>query len=138
MIKSMCCLLALIAVPVAQAAGVYRWVDEDGKLHYEDRAVVNSKRVTRESLSKRDIPANPELPPPPAFVLEVSLTCANYQDRLHSYREAGNVYARDPSGNRVQLSDRQQKLLVAQTEQDVQRYCNPNAARQLYAQQSRQ
>lgn len=117
----------------AAAAGVYRWVDKDGNVHFEDKNVVDSKRVTREDLSSRDIPAEPDWPPPPAFVLEVQLACASQQDRLRSYEQAGHIVARDPGGNESVLSDRQYQLMLAQVREQVQRLCAADAPKRLYA-----
>lgn len=131
--------LALLTVSLiaaagpATAAGVYRWVDKDGNVHYEDKNVVDSKRVTRQDLSNRNIPAEPDWPPPPAFVLQVQLACASQQDRLRSYEQAGRIVARDPGGNESVLSDRQYRLMLAQVREEVQRLCAADAPRRLYA-----
>ena len=124
--------LSLIAAP-ASAAGVYRWVDENGRVHFEDKNVINSKRVTRTDMSKRQIPANPDWPPPPDFVTEVKLACASQQDRLRSYEKAGVIVARDPSGNEAALSERQYRLMIEQVREEVQRLCAHDAPQRLYA-----
>ena len=126
-------LLLILSCASASAAGVYRWVDENGTVHFEDKNVVDSKRVTRQDLSKREIPAEPDWPPPPAFVLEVQLACASQRDRLRSYEQAGVIVARDPGGNESVLSERQYQLMVAQVRAQVERLCAPDAARRLYA-----
>lgn len=126
--------VALILISsAAQAAGVYRWVDEQGRVHYEDKNVVNSKRVTRTDMSKRQIPANPDWPPPPAFVTEVKLACASQQDRLKSYEQAGVILARDPGGNEAPLSERQYQLMLEQVRLEVKRLCSADAPQRLYA-----
>lgn len=127
-------LLAALAAATAQAAGVYKWVDRNGVVHYDDTQVVYSQRMTREYMDQRQIAADPGWtgPVPGAFVEEVEKQCSNNRERLGNYQNAKQLFGRDPSGNSYPLTPRQVALMVAETERDAKRYCQPDAARKLY------
>ena len=126
-------LAALLCLPLtAYAAGIYKRVDETGKLEYTDKNLSDSSRITRRYLASRHIPPRDHAPPSPEFVA-VAAACENQKDRLRLYRSATKLYARDPGNNRVPLSDRQRRLMIAETELEVQKLCRPRAAEQLIA-----
>lgn len=122
---------ALLLAPAAPAASVYKWVDAQDRVHYDDRHV-QEQRLTLQYLNDRAIPAQPESITPRAFVAAVEQDCRNTQDRAMAYRAATALYGRDPAGNGYRLSPRQQALEVAQAEREAARYCAPGAAETLY------
>ena len=119
---------------VAQARSVYRWVDEDGRVHYDD---MNNRgqRMTREYMARREVPEQPDWAGviPAEVVTEVRQRCANARSRLESYRSAPEIYGRDPSGNVYRLSDTQARLMLAEIRQESAYYCGDNAARRVHA-----
>ncbi len=117
-----------------QARGVYRWLDEDGRVHYDD---MNSRgqRLTREYMARRKVPEQPDWAGtiPAEVVTEVRQRCANARSRLESYRSAPEIYGRDPSGNVYRLSDTQARLMLAEIRQESAYYCGDDAARRVLA-----
>lgn len=132
MIRSAAVAVLLCVSLAAPAAGIYKRLDEAGKLEFLDRNLSDSERITRKYLVSRYIPPRDSLPPPPEYVAEIATACANQRDRLATYRDASQLYARDPSGNRVPLSSRQQRLMIVHVEQEVERLCRPRAAEKLF------
>lgn len=124
----------VLAGSVAQARSVYRWVDENGRVHYDD---INSRgqRLTREYMAKRDVPAQPDWAGviPGELVAEVQQRCAHARERLKSYGAAPEIYGRDPSGNVYRLSDTQSRLMLAEIRGEADYYCGDQAARRVFA-----
>jgi hypothetical protein len=118
----------------AVASSVYRWVDKNGLVHYDDTSSGGSK-MTREYLEDRKIAEQPEWVGaiPGDFSAEVGLRCTNARERLANYRTAPQIYGRDPSGNVYPLSSTQQRLMLAEIKAESDRYCQPGAARRVYA-----
>lgn len=118
----------------AGASSVYRWVDKNGLVHYDDTSSGGSK-MTREYLEDRKIAEEPEWVGaiPGNFSAEVEQRCTNARERLANYRTAPQIYGRDPSGNVYPLSPTQQRLMLAEIKAESDRYCQPDATRRIYA-----
>ena len=121
------------ATGAATAASVFRWVDKNGVVHYDDTSS-GGQKMTREYLDDRVIPDQPEWAGviPGEFVAEVQQRCSNATERLANYRSAPQIYSRDPSGNVYALSPTQAKLMLAEIQTESDRYCRPDAPRRLY------
>ncbi|MBA4285118.1 MAG: hypothetical protein C0434_06255 [Xanthomonadaceae bacterium] len=120
------------AVPGAvRAAAVYKWVDRDGSVHYDDQHRLE-QRLTWDYLNGRQVPARPDATTPPAFVAAVAADCRLARERAEVVRAASVIYGSDPVGNVYQLSPRQQLLELKMAERDATRYCAPGAAERLY------
>lgn len=132
-LKCLLAVLALAAGPLAEAAGVYKRTDESGRKVYTDKNYADSERITRKYLVNREIPPRDLSPPPAEFVIEIATACVNHRDRVASYRASTELFARDPGGNRVPLSERQRALMIAHAEQEAERLCRPQAADLLWA-----
>jgi glutaredoxin len=101
-------LLVLAAVFTAQAQGVYRWVDKDGKVHYGDSPPSDNKSVEQKNLKAGTGIANPEnLPlavrdamernPVSAYLTNCGELCTNARALL---AKRGVPYTvRDPENN---------------------------------------
>lgn len=121
-------------IGAASAASVFRWVDKNGVVHYDDTSS-GGEKMTREYLEDRKIAEQPEWAGviPGDFVAEVQQRCSNATERLANYRSAAQIYGRDPSGNVYPLSPTQAKLMLAEIQAESDRYCRPDAPRRLYA-----
>jgi hypothetical protein len=127
-------LVAVFAASTASANSVYRWVDRNGNVHYDDTSTSREK-MTLEILAKREIkPATDWNGAVPAdLVVEAKDQCSNAQDRLSNTRGASQLYGRDPSGNTYPLSASQTHLLIEETERNANYWCRPDAARKIHA-----
>lgn len=129
--------LAILFAVVAQSAGaqsVYRWVDEQGRIHYDDLNSSRGQRVTREYMAKRSIPDEPDWTGiiSGELVAEVRQRCDNARGRLKSYGDAPEIYGRDPSGNVYKLSPTQAHLMLDEIRQETAYYCGADAPRRVY------
>lgn len=131
-------LASLTLAGLAQAGSVYRWVDKDGVVHYDDTNTV-AERVTRDIFEK-DLPDRPDWDGiiPADLTREVERRCRHSQERLTQYSAAPVIYGRDPSGNVYRLSDTQARLMIAEIRSEVDRYCQPGAARLIYTERRTQ
>lgn len=123
---------ALFGTASAQAAGVYKWVDRQGVIRYDDYSLL-AERLTRASIARGGVAADAKATVPAEFVAEVARQCGDLKERAAAYAEARAVYGRDPVGNQYRLSANQVALEVARLRQDSARYCRPLAAQYLLA-----
>jgi hypothetical protein len=142
-----CVLLGCSAA--AWGAGVYKWVDEDGQIHYGDRPQGEDVE------SVKTAPA-PSSVPPAATAEEDRLekqrrlldayekerrdqqaaaekaraeeeqrqkNCAQARDRLRRFEQAGYLYDLDDNGERVILSDAERARRTDEARREVARWC---------------
>lgn len=124
---------ALLCTP-ALAASVYRWVDRDGIVHYDDTHT-GGRKMTRDYLDERVIPEKPEWEGviPGELVAEIETRCVHAKERLVQYRAAPEIYGRDPSGNVYRLSPNQARLMISEIQTEAEHYCRPDAPRRIFA-----
>lgn len=122
---------ACAASTSALAGGVYKWLDRDGLIHYDDQHRLD-QRLTWEYLNDRQIPSRLEATTPPAFIKAVAGDCEIARERAAMVGTARELYGSDPAGNVYKLSARQQLLETKLADRDVTRYCAKNAAERLY------
>ncbi|MES9955753.1 MAG: DUF4124 domain-containing protein [Sedimenticola sp.] len=133
-------------------AGVYRWVDEDGRVHFGDRPPVSE---AKEVEIREQTPASTVAPRGAAVPIdrrkrqqrmldvyreereakkeakakaaaekqERATRCAYARDRLKSY-EGAVIYEPRPDGSRRFLSDSEREREVARVRQAVKRWCD--------------
>lgn len=125
-------LLAALSLPAA-AASVYRWVDKNGVVHYDDTSTV-AERVTRDIFTQK-IPDRPEWAGrvPPELVAEIEQRCHHASERHAQYGAAPVIYGTDPDGNIYQLSDTQARLMLAEIGGEMDRYCAADAPQRILA-----
>lgn len=127
--------LALAAfAATTPAAGVYRWVDRDGIVHYDDTNT-GGRKMTRAYMDDRVIPETPEWEGviPGELIAEVEQRCAHAKERLVQYQSAPEIYGRDPSGNVYRLSPNQARLMIGEIQTEASHYCRPDAPRRIFA-----
>lgn len=143
-------LLLLSAWPfscITHATGIYKWVDERGKVHYGDKPPT-------ETVEKIDIKAQGSGAPAPdeserriqqrrllnMFQEEreaararvhkekqrkarAQKNCNIARDRLRSLRQAAYLYNLDEQGKRVIISDEKRKLAISDAQAAVNDWC---------------
>lgn len=126
-------LVATFWAQLATGASVYRWVDKDGVVHYDDTQSAGQK-MTREHFEDREIPDQPEWAGavPRDLVVEVQQRCTHSRERLVNYRSATVIYGRDPSGNVYPLSSSQARLMLTEIQGEIDRYCAEDAPRRIH------
>lgn len=128
------------------AAGVYRWVDEQGKVHYGDRPPKKAastpieiesapvpapddderRRKTRRLLdameSERDRDKQ-EAAQARADKARQETNCRSARRRVELYQRANNISRRGPDGERTYLSEKEREQALAQARSLVDRWC---------------
>ncbi len=146
-VSPVCVLLFLAALPPCLSAEIYRWVDEDGQVHFEDRSKDQSeggvRRYTTPS-SASDTPAQrmektrkllnayeaerQQVREQQEKRKELSekrkRSCMIARDNLHQYQSYGGIYRLDKKGNRVYISDQERITLLEQSREKVAEYCD--------------
>ena len=116
------CLFA--SMTIADAAGVYKWKDADGRVHYGDQPKDGAERI-------KTGPGNGEAAPPEddsnsdagkqkAKHLE---DCGRKRDQLVTYQKASRIVETDSLGNQKEFSDDERQKLVAKTQQQITEGC---------------
>lgn len=133
----------------AVAGDIYKWVDAEGNVHYEDRPTSNAaervaidsratnRAVVRERASAnaeawaaardarraaRDEGASPE--ELRASAEEKRQQCANYRAKLQKILTSRRLYREGEDGERVYLDDSQIDEARAKAQSEVEKYCN--------------
>ena len=150
--KCRCAKAALLALALALPAAVlasdiYKWVDENGVVHFGDRpagdapveivdvaseptdpAVVQARIEARRSASA-DAPGEPsqELTEEQIEAQERERTekCAMFKERLQTFLTSRRLYREDENGERVYLDEEQTLAARADVQQKILEYCNP-------------
>ena len=139
---------ALLAGGLAVGGEIYKWTDEDGNVHYEDRplgagqiervaissrntdqaavqARVDARRESRALADQVDSEATPEMTAEEVRQEkeERAEKCQQYRDRLEAFLRSQRLYREDDSGDRQYLSD--DEVLAARTrvEGQIKEYC---------------
>lgn len=133
-VRLLAALVCAVVMGSAAASSVFRWVDKNGVVHYDDTSS-GGQKMTREYLDDRKVADQPEWAGviPGEFVAEVQQRCSNATERLANYRSAPQIYGRDPSGNVYPLSPTQAKLMLAEIQTESESYCRQDAPRRLYS-----
>jgi len=146
-VTPVCVLLVFAALPSSLSAEIYRWVDEDGQVHFEDRSKDQSKsgvrRYTTPS-SASDTPAQrmektrkllnayeaerqqarEQQEKQKELAEKRKRSCMTARDNLHQYQSYGGIYRLDKKGNRVYISDQERITLLEQSREKVAEYCD--------------
>lgn len=144
-------LLLLGWVSLAPASGVYKWVDEQGRVHYGEKppARVQAQEMQLKTAPVDDTPIEDDDAARSdqaqrllrAYDEERALkkeqqqksreeqakrerNCALARDRVRRYETAGGLYNLDKDGSRRTLSDAERAASERRAQEDVARWCN--------------
>jgi hypothetical protein len=142
-------LLISLAVPIVTHAGVYKWVDENGKVHYGDQPRASQPAVemkvdetapapsfTDDELSREekrerllqsmeeDRVEKQEMREKQKAVKEKNRQkCIQYRDKMRHYERASSIYKLDKDGNRVYMSDADRARSTKNLQANIKKYC---------------
>ena len=149
--NSIACLVMFVvsASGIAFASDIYKWTDEDGNVHYEDRptgdttvqrlaisssptnpAKVQARAQSRyaakdpaqDSASRE--PQGPTKEELAAQAAEKRQKCDTYKARLQKFIQSRRLYKEDDNGERVYLDEKQILAARERVENQVQEYCH--------------
>ena len=142
-------LFFVLIVPVAVYASVYKWVDENGKVHYGDQPKASQPTVemniddtrpapsfsednlSREEKRERLLQAMEEdrlekqekRDKQKAENEKNRQKCNRYRDRMRHYERANSLYRLDKDGNRVYMSDGERASATKSLRAKINKYC---------------
>ena len=145
------CAIAAITVPVGAVANeIYKWTDEDGNVHYEDRPSgaptevrldITYRPTDRSAVQKRiqsrlDAQAAREEAQSIAAAAEQEAAenaaaeeqrndrCVRARARLEANLQARRLYRTNDQGERVYLDDAQRQEARRKTEEQIAEFCS--------------
>lgn len=128
----------------AASADVYRWVDDEGRVHYGDIPQGEAKRLmlhvpstnpTRGKAPPSSPPAANDDPgqPTPFHAGKADATaserCTEYRARLNRYQSAQALYRRGADGLNQELSDADRADLITRTQEQASEACARSQAK---------
>lgn len=141
-------LAALLASGTAVAGEIYKWTDEDGNIHYEDRptgdttmvrldiqssstdntvvqARLDEDREAREAARQVASEAPPKMTKAELRAEQEKRQeqCQMYRDRLQSFLRSQRLYEEDDAGERTYLSEDEIMAARSRVEDQIQEYC---------------
>lgn len=139
---------AAFACGLAAAGEIYKWTDEEGNVHYEDRplggtgterldivsrntdnaavqARVDARREARAAADQVDAEASPEMTAEEVQREreERAEKCQASRDRLEAYLRSTRLYREDDAGERQYLSEQEIQAARARVEGQIKEYC---------------
>ncbi len=144
--------LALFFLNLTMAqAEIYKWVDDNGQVHYSEKAPDNKQQSATEIRIRPHTPQTPLISPEQrrqqrdnllrAFDEERQLrkdaeakkqqdearrrkNCLRARDKFKNYERASALYDLDEQGERVYLSDAQRRRAVDNIKKQIEKWCN--------------
>lgn len=145
------CLLTAIALlaTFSASAGIYKWVDDEGRVHYGDRPASDaptlqievdeapstapaSDALSREEKRRRLLETMQEEREEKAerradIKAERErdhARCIQYKDRMRRFERASRLYSLDRDGNRVYMSSEQRDKSTRELQAKIRKYCH--------------
>ena len=140
---------ALLASGLAAGGEIYKWIDENGNVHYEDRPLgkenvervvdVRSRNTDNAAVAARldqrrqaRAAAREDDPEAPAEMSKEELRaeqqdrqqkCESYRAKLQAFLTAPRLYEEDEAGERNYLDEDQIMARRSRVEEKIQEYC---------------
>lgn len=145
-----CAVMAMTIASGAVANEIYKWTDENGNVHYEDRpsgaateerlqmtynrtssSAVHQRvqarvdaRTAREEAKTVAAASEKEAAENAAIAAERAQKCEKSRARLESYLQARRVYRTDDNGERVYLDEDQRQEARKKAEEQISEFCS--------------
>jgi hypothetical protein len=145
-----CAVAAMTFASGVMASEIYRWVDEDGNVHYEDRPsgaadeerlamtynrtnrtavsqqikVRHDRQAAREEARSTAAAAEKEAADNAQAEAERQQACERARARLESYLQSRRLYRTDENGERVYLDDAQRQEARQKAEEQITEFCS--------------
>lgn len=144
MIKNTVTIL-LVVYSCYTSAEIYKWVDEQGRTHYEDKPVANSKEMEVNTTRQGHIKINNERALKQKRLLEtydddkqrenkekakkkknkkkLARQCSQSKDRLRHYERASSLYDLDKDGKRITVSTQKREKVTTALRNKIKKFC---------------
>ena len=139
---------ALLGAGVGVAGEIYKWVDEEGNVHYEDRPIatsslehvdivsrntddtavqarVDAAREARAAAAQVAAEAPPEMSQEELRAEQAARQekCQMYRNQLEAFLRSTRLYREDDAGERQYLSDDEVMAARTRVEGQIKEYC---------------
>jgi len=126
-------------------AEIYKWVDEQGKVHYGDKPIDNSTEMDVNISKQGHIKINNNREQKRQKLLEsyaddqeredkkkeklkkkkkkLDRNCVRSKDRLRQYERASSLYNLDKEGKRITMSKEERKKMTTNLREKINKYC---------------
>lgn len=127
-------------------AGIYKWTDKNGNVHYGDKPTSSSEQLnvsveapsspttddeTREerrqriteSMTDERLAREKKKAEAQQNKAEMNRQCVESKDRLKRYKRAGRLYNLDKDGNRNTLSEASRDKTISDLEKEIRKNC---------------
>ncbi len=141
--------LLLVLLATSASAGIYRWVDENGQVHFGTRPPADASNSSEVKIRKQQQSTTEEAPVNRAEQRSRYLeqrqrekaerkekkakelkrkkqrdqACAYSKDKLKEYLRSRRLYEPKSDGKRRWLSDEEKEKAIAEMRQEVKRWC---------------
>ena len=144
-------LIFLLMLPLMTQAAVYKWIDDEGNVHYGDRPTASEPSVEMEvddivtiptfggrndSMSREEkrerllqameedrLEKKQQREQNQALKQRNRKKCNLYRDRMRHYQRASGIYSLDEDGNRVYMSDADRASATKNLQKKIDKYC---------------
>ena len=142
-------MLVVSAAGTAVAGDIYKWTDEEGNVHFEDRpageqperlaiqskptdpariqAMMQARASAAAKVAEEEAAATPERPSPEELQVQAeerARLCSSYRAQLQKYITSRRLYREDESGERVYLDEDETLAARERVENQVQEFCS--------------
>ena len=139
-------MLCLLSLSTVAGAEIFKWVDEQGRIHYGDKPVENSESITVDTDKKGNMNTGPSREEKRKRLLDAmqednernqkeekknkekkqkqKRKCLWAKDRLQRLERASYMYDLDSKGNKVIASNEQRSTKTEQLRKSIKKYCN--------------
>ncbi len=142
-------MLAVTTAGTAGAGDIFKWTDEDGNVHFEDRpigedpvkvairsrptnpasvqATVQSRAEAAAKAAEEQAAATPAGPSPEELQAQADARaekCEKYREQLQRFVRSRRLYREDENGERVYLNEDEMQATRERTENQVQEFCS--------------
>lgn len=143
MSKLLSILLMIFALPAS--AEIYKWVDEQGKVHYGDKPQSDASELKVDIEKKGHIKTSAEREEKRRRLIEeykdddrreaetrekekqqkkaLAKDCVYAKDKLRRYQKASQLYELDKNGNRVAVSEEKKTRELQKLQKSINRHC---------------
>lgn len=112
-------------------AAAYRWVDEQGKVHYGDRPPAGAQRLKAppppaqagQRESEEEAEAKPQQPASRSGKMSAAEACQEYKSRLARYNSTPHLAVRGEDGEQRMMSAQERQNLINTTKTRADETC---------------
>lgn len=127
-------ILALVISPAAMSTGIYKWTDENGKVHYGSQRPPDAEaeklklQVSQPTPSPEKAKEDKEtdeanLPEDDKAKKERLAYCKTERKRLKTVAKNKTIHEKDATGKVIQLAAKERKQRLSKIQANIDKYC---------------